>query len=491
MEMQNSESTAAPFNASGGVWPDRDENPESRRGNPNCVLCSRLHAPIFGRCRYCTVSSISQCVTVKIGVLLLAVTILLGVLADVVGGDIGRMVFIVTGLGTVATLMIINVANNLRARTRRRLVQLHHELAEQHEFLKELSPLGSLSECAEHIVRSACARLRCKRVSVMLADENHENLYIVAASGLSEDVIRKTRIPIGQRVSGRVFQGEKPVHMHNAKARTISSLPIESESFMSGPLMLSGMRWGNARIGVLSVTEPIGRKDFDIDDEFVFSNICGASAVAIYNHMAVAQVRQSNVEFLEALVNAIEARDKYTRGHSERVSTYSMAIAKRLLLSEDTVAAARMGGRLHDIGKIGMTDAILWKDGAPTEEEWNVIRRHPDIGADMLANASLVSSALDGIRCHHERLDGSGYPHALAGADIPLVGRIVGVADAFDAMTTARPYHEPLSDEEALAELRRCRHTTLDGASVDALADAVLSGELSDVRKADAHCINS
>jgi len=247
---------------------------------------------------------------------------------------------------------------------------------------------------------------------------------------------------------------------------------------MSGPLLLSGMRWGSTRLGVLSVTQPTGRGDFSIDDEFIFSNICEASAVAIYNHMAVAKVKQGNVEFLDTLVNAIEARDKYTRGHSERVSKYAVAVGLRLLLTRESLAHLHMIARLHDIGKIGIPDAILQKPGPLTDQEWRLIRRHTDIGANMLAQASLVSSAIDAIRDHHERLDGSGYPRGLTRPEIPLLARIIAVADTFDAMTTARPYRGAHPVAEAVAELKREGDRKFDPVCVDALIEALKSGEL-------------
>ncbi len=456
------------------LWLD---NVANIRGNPKCFLCRTIHILPFTRCKYCDLTHIGQCPTVKAGVFLLAMTTGAGIAACMVEGWLARTILVVMGLVAMAFLLHINSYSNEKQRNRLRLAHMHKELDEQHDFLKELSPLNTLEDCLDHIVKNASTRLKCHRVSIMIPDENQEYLHIAAACGLPEEVIKKTRIPIGEYVAGRVFQNNGPIHISNTDTSDWSSrLPIASHSFMSAPLLFSGMRWGVSRLGVFSVTDPIGRTDFSIDDEFVFSNICEASAVAIFNHMALAKIKQGNVEFLETMVNAIEAKDRYTRGHSDRVSKYALAMGRSLALRDETLQQLQMTARLHDIGKIGVPDAVLLKPGRLNQEEWQAIQRHTDIGAKMLAQASIVSSTIDAIRGHHERLDGSGY-HGLTRPEIPIMARVIAVADAFDAMTTPRPYREPLGIEEALSELERCRNQQFDSACVDALIDCLNAGE--------------
>ena len=451
-------------------------------GNQNCVICRRLRIVPFVRCRYCDLGGALRCPMLQLGFLLMLLTPAAAVIADLIGRPVGQTVFVTTALTTVLVLLLVNARVSERARTKLRLIHLHQELAEQHEFLRELSPLDSLDGCLSQIVGSASSRLRCRRVSIMLLDEAGEYLHIAAARGVPEDIIERTRTRAGQNTAGRVLYSDKPIHVRKtAGGNGPPPLPIESPVFMCGPLMASSMHWGNVRLGVLSVTEPVDRDDFSIDDEFVFSNICQAAAVAIHNHMTVAKVKQANVEFLETLANAIEARDPYTRGHSERVARYAMAIGRRLSLGDESLAHLRMASHLHDIGKIGMPDAILHKTGPLTPQEWHTVHRHTWTAAEMLSRASLVATALDAIRSHHERLDGSGYPDALSGQNIPLLARIVGVADTFDAVTTARPYHGARSATEAIAELQAVRGVKFDSACVDALIAAVRSGELADV----------
>lgn len=156
---------------------------------------------------------------------------------------------------------------------------------------------------------------------------------------------------------------------------------------------------------------------------------------------------------LEAMVTAVDNKDRYTRRHSEDVTEYALWIAEELGLSEETMRIIRIGGLLHDVGKISVPDDILRKPGHLTPEEYEIMQRHPHIGSLIVGAIPGMECILDAVRSHHERFDGKGYPDALAGEDIPLLGRIMAVADAFSAMTTDRPYRKGLNWEVALAEI--------------------------------------
>lgn len=450
----------------------------------DCVL-KRGGIKPFRRCPDCELKSVSQCPPVRASFLLLLALAVEAALAWWIGGPVFETIFIVTALASVIIFSIINTQTNEQERNRHRLLQFHREQAEQQEFLRKLSPLESLEDCLQYVVDEAADRLRCDRVSIMLADEEGTHLFIAASRGVPQEVVDRTRIPIGSRIAGRVFNSDTPIHLRGA-LEPDEALPTESDAFMSAPLLLSTLSWGKVRLGVLSVTEPAGRDDFSVEDEFIFSNICQAASVAIHNQQTIEEVKRNNVEFLEALINALEARDPSTRGHSERVARYAEAIGKRLSLNAQDMDHLSMAGRLHDIGKIAMTDEILLKKSEPSEAEWERIRRHPDSGADMLASASLLSGVLAAIRCHHERLDGSGYPKGLVGDNIPLLARIIGVADAFDAMTSQRPYCQAVSASDALSELLGGAGQKFDLACVEALSEAVGAGELADVLPAEA-----
>jgi len=176
------------------------------------------------------------------------------------------------------------------------------------------------------------------------------------------------------------------------------------------------------------------------------------------------------VQFVGSLAQALDARDAYTAGHSRRVSEYSCAIAKALKISGQELETIRTGALLHDLGKIGISDLVLQKPGRLTPEENELIQQHPVIGKRILENVQGLESYLDIVELHHENLDGSGYPHGLKGEETPLDARIVKVADAYDAITSDRPYRRGKSHADAIAILRKACGTEMDPAVVEAFA---------------------
>ena len=165
---------------------------------------------------------------------------------------------------------------------------------------------------------------------------------------------------------------------------------------------------------------------------------------------------------LSTLSCAIEERDPYTRGHSARVTALALVVARRLGWSEERLASLRVGGPLHDIGKLGVSDDVLSKEGRLNEDEYAQIREHPKLGAKLLLRVTALRQALPYVLYHHERWDGNGYPTGKAGEEIPLEARVLAIADAFDAMTSDRPYRRALTRGEALAEVERCAGTQFD-----------------------------
>jgi HD-GYP domain-containing protein (c-di-GMP phosphodiesterase class II) len=180
------------------------------------------------------------------------------------------------------------------------------------------------------------------------------------------------------------------------------------------------------------------------------------------------------VPSLPNLSRAIEARDPYTRGHSARVTAYALAVAGRLDCSDAQIDAIRLGGPVHDIGKLTIPDDVLLKPGPLDVSECEIVRAHPEAGARLLRGIERLAEAIVCVLYHHERWDGGGYPLGLAAEEIPLEARVLAVADAFDAMTTNRPYRRALAESRAIAELERCAGTQFDPEIVSALA-----GELS------------
>ncbi len=186
----------------------------------------------------------------------------------------------------------------------------------------------------------------------------------------------------------------------------------------------------------------------------------------------------SFVQTLTTLADTIDLRDPYTAGHSKRVATYSRQLAQHLGLSPDVVDTIENGALMHDIGKVGVPDAVLFKNGALDAEERLLIRRHPVVGAGILAGMPSMAGIVPCILHHHERIDGNGYPDGLQGDEIPIGARVIAVADSFDAMTTDRPYRRGLAIDAALQELVKHAGEQFDPRCVEAFAELVIRGDI-------------
>ncbi len=235
-------------------------------------------------------------------------------------------------------------------------------------------------------------------------------------------------------------------------------------------MCLAPLRVGDELIGVLAFGEArhTDREPFDADKLRLITAIANQAASALYRARLHEQLEESYLETVLALAKAMDARDAYTSDHSARLAVWAEATARELGCNNADIEIIRWGTLLHDIGKIGVPDHILRKPGPLTSEEREVIRRHPEIGAEIVAPVKKLAEVVPIIRAHQERWDGTGYPDGLKGEAIPLGARIVAVVDAYGAMTDDRVYRKAMSHEEAVAELRACAGTQFDPQVVEA-----------------------
>jgi HD-GYP domain-containing protein (c-di-GMP phosphodiesterase class II) len=201
--------------------------------------------------------------------------------------------------------------------------------------------------------------------------------------------------------------------------------------------------------------------------------LCGFAGNAYARIQLAAKLEIHYTETMEALVSALEARDPYTEAHAGRIRDISMALSVALKLPLEERRAIKLGSILHDVGKIGVSDSILLKDGPLSDDEWRAMKAHPEIGEKMLSGIDFLGPALPIVRHHHERWDGAGYPDGLGGDDIPIGARIVSVCDAFDAMTSDRPYRSARPVEVACEEVLKCAGTQFDPHCAELLTDVV------------------
>jgi putative nucleotidyltransferase with HDIG domain len=216
------------------------------------------------------------------------------------------------------------------------------------------------------------------------------------------------------------------------------------------PLVMNSVLTGIVLIGGKISRQPYTRNDFEM-----FKSICTSAATGLENSRLYAELQSTYLSTIKVLVSTIEAKDAYTRGHTDRVARYARLIAEEMGMSKEERDTVSFGAALHDIGKLGVYENILNKPGELTEIEWEVVRSHPEVGANIIKNMKFLESACDLVRHHHERLDGKGYPDGLKGDEISIGARIVAVADSFDAMTSNRPYRMAHDYSDAISQLRR------------------------------------
>ncbi len=242
--------------------------------------------------------------------------------------------------------------------------------------------------------------------------------------------------------------------MAEAGIESLLAIPLITKDITKGVLMLGDTRAGQ----------------FVREDAFAIEKIAAQMAVALENARLYEEMRSLFINTVASLANAIDAKSPWTKGHSERVMHVSANIAKEMGLDEAMIERARLGGLLHDIGKIGVIEALLEKPEALSEDEFPPMRLHPEKGVAILAPIEQLQDVLPGILHHHERYDGAGYPAGLKGGEIPLEARIITVADSFDAMVADRPYKKAFSPAEALAELHLYAGTQFDPQVVENFA---------------------
>jgi len=260
----------------------------------------------------------------------------------------------------------------------------------------------------------------------------------------------------------------------------------DSRFRQGGSIVLHGIRSAvcvpvesnNEILGALYVDHLQAAGAFDEEDLRLLAALGRLAGDALERALLAEKHDQLFYGLIRALVSTIEAKDQYTRGHTERVTTYSMAIGEEMGLTDDEKHTLQLGALLHDVGKIGIPEKILKKPGKLTPGEYEIMKRHPDIGADILEHINGIGEIADIVRYHQEKFDGTGYPAGLKGEDIPLYDRVVAVADAYDAMTSSRSYRRNFSEEEVMKEFNRCAGFQFDRRVVEAFFRAYRKGRI-------------
>jgi HD-GYP domain-containing protein (c-di-GMP phosphodiesterase class II) len=326
------------------------------------------------------------------------------------------------------------------------------------------------------IVRTSTTTLKANFGYIILYDAKNNCLNVTNLIGSGKLLAPKTAIPMkDSSVSTWVIRNRKPLLIADINETPqfdrFSDLGYERKSLICAPLMVK-----DEIIGTISLVNKSDDSRFNSDEMEMLSTIAAQAAISIKNATLYDEQQQTYLNTIQALVSAIETSDSYTKGHSERVTRYSLEIGRRLSLSADRMQVLERAAILHDIGKIGINLSLLHKEGKLTPQDIRELQQHPSIGMHILEPIEFLHDVRVCIGQHHERFDGRGYPNRLKTDEQLLEARILTVADAFDAMTSDRPYRKALSQDIAIAELRGNAGRQFDPEIVGIFSQAVEEG---------------
>ncbi len=347
-------------------------------------------------------------------------------------------------------------------RTRLEAAQRIAELEAMLHLAGEINRSLALPVVLTSIMRSAETLTAAEASSLLLYDPETDELFFEVATGKKGEQVKQVRLQRGQGFAGYVLAtGEALLVNDVANDPRHAKVVDEQSGFVTRNLIAVPLRIGERIKGVLEVLNS-HKGAFSPSDVAALQNLSTLCAIAIDKAQTHQALQQLFWDLVRAIVAMLDARNPYTRGHSERVTEFSVAIAQEMGLPDADCERIRLSALLHDIGKVGIPDAILLKDGRLTDEEFAIMKRHPEIGYRILAPIKQMQPYLDGVRFHHERLSGKGYPLGLKGDEIPLDARIIAVADVFDALTSDRPYRGAFSPATAVEILRKDTPNDID-----------------------------
>ncbi|MFP7493893.1 HD domain-containing phosphohydrolase [Terribacillus saccharophilus] len=354
------------------------------------------------------------------------------------------------------------------------------ELSKLLSALKELNAAIDLQDVYQGILDQMVMIVEAEEATLWVLDREKKRIVPKVSCGIPPASLPIPLMKEEGGIVGRVIKTGEADQVKNMENLGSSS------DMLIVPMQTKGQ--------VLGAIQLVNKKDrcfFDERDILLASTLAEQSALALHNSQKYDDLHKMFLSMIRMLAEALDARDPLTKGHSERVARYAWLIGKRMEMDAKACFELYQAAILHDIGKIGIEDSILRKTTGLTESEFELMKKHTEIGARILSATKpnrFFQKSIDTAMLHHERMDGSGYPKQLKGEQIPLFARIVGVADAFDAMTTERTYSEGMSVEDAADELIRCKGSLFDPHIVDIFIEILedCSYDLQSFPKADA-----
>jgi HD-GYP domain-containing protein (c-di-GMP phosphodiesterase class II) len=338
----------------------------------------------------------------------------------------------------------------------------------------KLSSTLDLQTVLETALETAEQVCQAETSSIWELDEEKQDLFFRVVRGQAAVEIRNLRVKVGHGIVGSVAASGEAELVNDVAADARwhgdDAQGFHTRAILTVPLCVRG-----SVIGVLQLLNPVGRDRFTEEDLRRMTLFAGVLAPPLQNARLYQAKELQFIAMAAALAGTIEKKDPYTYGHVRRVVRYSLVLGKELGLSRGELKELWLAATLHDIGKIGIPDRILGKPAPLDPDEVELMKKHPEFGAEIVSHLA-NRAVLVGVRSHHERIDGRGYPDGLRGEELPQEPRIIAVADAFDAMTTSRPYRAGLSREKAAAEIAGAAGTQLCPTVVEAFRRTFDSG---------------
>jgi len=339
------------------------------------------------------------------------------------------------------------------------------------EISMALNSTLDLDKILTYIIQTAAEVLKCEAVSILLYDPVKSDLFFAASSASDPIQLAEIPVPLNESLAGKIFLENTPLIINNVeKDPRHFAVAAQHVNFHTHSLLGVPMRIQNQGVGVLEALNK--RKGvFTSADEKILSIIASLAAVAIRNARQLKELELAYDTTLEGWSNIMDLRDEETEGHTIRVANLTIQLANELGISGEDLTHIHHGALLHDIGKIALPDRILLKPGPLTKDEWEIMRQHPVVAYNFLLPITYLRPAIDIPYCHHEKLDGKGYPRGLKGSEIPFSARVFAVVDVWDALTSNRPYRTAWTKEQTLDYIQEKDGTHFDPRVVEAFLD--------------------
>lgn len=327
------------------------------------------------------------------------------------------------------------------------------------------------------VVNTLVESIGLRVCSIFIHNPDQNVLMLKAAYGIRHELINKMKVNPSEEISGYVFEKEQAILVNNSPedfGTLTEELKIYDSSIISVPIKIK-----EKVAGVINVSGRISGEKFSLEDFDLVKEVATLIGIGLDSARLYKSLQDLYLRVVTSLVSAIDAKDSYTRSHSENVAKIGEKIARKLKLSESDVRYIKLAGQLHDIGKIGIKDAILTKPDPLSDEEWNEMRTHSDKAVEILGPLRFLKDVVLIVKHNHERYDGKGYPDGLKGEQIELGSRIIALADAYDTMISKRPYRGSIfSSDKIIEEFNRCRGAQFDPNIVDVFIEMIKNKEI-------------